>query len=408
MKLILLITQRILRTGKQSKFISTITLISILGVALGVTVLQIALSVLNGFERELENKLVGFHSHIDITPIQSNFLPFNDEELKRLKSILKDDYARISPYAGQMALIKFNKFEEGVYIKGILPEFDLSDLKYSIVKGSYHLTDSTDTPSIIIGNKLARKLGVKINDYVLAFALQSFVITPSIDDIKYIKFKVIGIYESGMSEYDDLFAYTHLNVTQRLFDLNNNVSGYEIKLIDPGKANFYAKLISVQFGNIYNARSIFQVYRHIFNWIELQKKPIPIVLALITIVAIFNIITTLLILVFDKTNTIGILRTIGLTQKQIITIFLLCGLFIGLIGTVLGNLLSIILLKLQIDLNIIRIPEGIYFLDNVPILMEIKSYLLVSFISICLSVLFSLIPARFAGRINILKAIRFS
>lgn len=408
MKLILLLTQRILKAGRESRFLSTITIISIIGVALGVAVLQIALAVLNGFEKEIENRIVGFRLHLDITPVHGNSLPYNENELTQIKSIFNKEDIGISPYAGQITLIKSKKFEEGVYIKGILPEYDFSDLKNSIVKGFYKLNYPEDTPSIIIGHKLARKLGISVGDYITAFSLQSFVILPRIEDVKFSKFTVIGIYESGMSEYDDLIAYTHLAHAQKLFDLNQSVSGYEIKFKEPSRANFYSNLISMKFGYKYYAKSIFQMYRHIFNWIELQKKPIPIVLALITVVAIFNIITTLLILVIDKTNSIGVLRTLGLTQKQVKIIFILCGFFIGVTGTILGNLLSIILLELQINFNVVKIPEGIYFLDKVPIALKIDSYLLVSSISILLSILFSFIPARFAGRMNIIKAIKFS
>jgi len=276
------------------------------------------------------------------------------------------------------------------------------------VEGKYIITDDENYSTILIGKKLARKIGAKVNDTITVFSLQSFVLPVDPEEIRVKKFIVAGIYESGMSEYDDVNAFVHLRSAQKLFGFGNKISGYEIKLKNPQLADYYSFTLSTKLGYPYQARSIFQTYRNIFNWIELQKKPIPIVLAFITIVAIFNIISTLLILVMDKANTIGILKTLGSTAKQIKTIFLLNGVVIGFIGTIAGNLFALILLYAQIKFNIIRIPEGIYFLDKVPISIEAESFLIVSTLSIIISVLFSFLPARFAAKIDIIKSIKFS
>lgn len=408
MQFILFVLTRFVSLQKKSKFLSTITLISIIGVTIGVIVLNIALSVLNGFEKEIENKLVGFNLHIELGTIEGQLVPYSETEIQEIKKILNNDVSGISPYAGQLALVRKGRFKEGVFIKGILPEFDYTDLRKNIVEGSYIISSDQKYSTILIGKKLARRIGANVNDTITAFSLQSFVLPIDPEHLSVKKFIVAGIYESGMAEYDDVNAFVHLNSAQELFGFNDKISGYEIKLKDPKLANYYSFVLSTRLGYPYQAKSIFQAYRNIFNWIELQKKPIPVVLAFITIVAIFNIISTLLILVMDKANTIGILKTLGATSKQIKTIFLLNGVVIGFIGTILGNVIALILLYLQMKFNIIKIPEGIYFLDKVPIAIQSGSFLIVSSLSVIISVLFSYLPARFAAKLEIIKSIRFS
>lgn len=408
MQLILFIFKHILIFQRKSRFLSTISLISIVGVTVGVVVLNIALSVLNGFEREIENKLVGFNLHIELSTFEGQPIDYTENELDEIKKIIGNDLAGISPFAGQLGLVKRNKFKEGVFVKGIIPEYDYTDLRNNIIDGKYLVSNQTDLPTIIIGNKLARKIGAKVNDTLMVFSLQSFVLPIDPENLRIKSFLVSGIYESGMSEYDDANAFVHLSSAQELFGFEQKISGYEIKLYKPDLADYYSIIIGNKFGYPYQTKSVFQMYRNIFNWIELQKKPIPIVLAFITIVAIFNIISTLLILVIDKTNSIGILKTLGATSKQIKSIFLLNGVLIGLIGTMVGNLLSLFLLWLQIQFNIIKIPEGIYFLNKVPISIEPESFIIVSALSIITSILFSFLPARFAAKLDIIKSIRFS
>jgi len=408
MSFILLILKKFLRVQRESRFLSTITFISIFGITLGVIILEIALSVLNGFKKEIEHKLVGFNLHITIDAYEGNLVEYSDNELNKIKKIIGDEIEGISPFAGQLALIKSGKFKEGVYLKGILPENDYSTLKKSIIEGDYLLKDDENISTIIIGEKLARKINAKVGDTITAFSLQSFVLPIEIENLKMKKFVVSGIYESGMSEYDDVNAFIHLRSAQKLFGFGTRISGYEIKLINPKNADYYSIKLSSALGYPYDAKSIFQIYRNIFNWIELQKKPIPIVLALITIVAIFNVISTLLIFVMEKTNSIGVLKTLGTSAKQIKLIFIFNGLIIGLIGTIAGNIIALILLFLQLRFDIVKIPEGVYFLDKVPISIELQSFVIVSVISLFISILFSFLPARFAAKTEIIKSIRFS
>lgn len=408
MEFILLVLKRFLQLQKKSKFIYKISLISIFGIAIGVVILNIALSVLNGFENEIENRLIGFNLHIIVEGFEGKLVDYNNQELDKIQKVVGENLDNISPFAGQLALLKIKKFKEGVYLKGILPEKDYTNLRHSIIDGDYILQDGSGLPTILIGKKLSRKIDAKVGDTLTAFSLQSFVLPIDIENLKIKRFLVTGIFESGMSEYDDANAFIHLSAAQELFGFEEKISGYEIKLKNPQDADYLSIRLTSSMGYPYHARSIFQAYRNIFNWIELQKKPIPIVLALITIVAIFNVISTLLIFVIDKTNSIGILKTLGASSKQIKIIFLLNGFIMGLIGTISGNMIALILLIVQKKFDVVKIPEGVYFLDKVPISIEAESFLVVSIVSLAISILFSFLPARFAAKIDIIKSIRFS
>lgn len=408
MKFTFLIARKFLLGKRESKFISAISLIAIAGVAIGVAVLIIALSVVNGFQSEIQNKLIGLYAHIELSAFEGQKLPPHDLSIPAIYQIDTSQINSISPYVGQLALLRSSKSREGVYVKGILPEFDFSELKNSIVEGKYELQNSDITPTIIIGKKLAQKLGIKLHDKITIFALRGFVL-PSAENLPNImKFRVVGIYESGISEYDDLNVYVNLHAAQSLFSYENWISGYDIKIKNPAIADSFANKLMTSLGYPFYARSVFQIHKNIFTWIELQKKPIPIVLGLIIIVAVFNILATLLMIVLEKTNAIGILKSLGASVVQIKKIFLIYGIVIGIIGTLIGNILAITLMSIQKEYEIIKIPEGIYFINKVPLLITLDSFLITSVISILLAILASLIPATLASRSNPISAIKFS
>jgi len=222
------------------------------------------------------------------------------------------------------------------------------------------------------------------------------------------QFRVAGIYESGMSEYDDTFAFTDLGSAQTLFQLVDAVSGIDLLLSTPDSAVAVAQGVQDLLGYPHYARTVFDSYRNLFSWIELQKKPIPIILGLIIIVATVNIIGTLLMMVLDKTREIGVLRAMGATRGGIMRIFLRQGLTVALIGTFLGNVFGFGLCYAQLNFRFFALPSDIYFMSAVPIQLRWEDFALVSVLSIGLSLLSSLLPARLAARLRPVNAIRFS
>ena len=337
----LFISKKFTLSKKDSRFITLISSITVVGITLGVTTLIIALSILDGFEATIQEKIIGFDSHIQIDSYQT-ILPNYKRVLPNIQKILSPYVEEVNPYVSNLAIISSKYLQEGVSVKGILTENKSLKLRENIVAGNYTFSlNSNSNPAIIIGKKLADKLFVKVGDVVTIFALNKNQI-PAPDNLPNIqKFAISGIFESGMAEYDDLYAYTDLKTAQSLFNIGDNVTGYDIKLNNISKIDSLTTILSKNLRYPHSVRSIFQKHRNIFTWIELQKKPIPIVLGLIILVAVFNIIGSLLMIVLEKTNAIGILKSLGALNSHISKIFVYQGFFLALIGILSGNLLAL-------------------------------------------------------------------
>ncbi len=399
------ITKRYIKSTRITGFISFITLIAIVGIMLGTSALIIALSISNGFEKELKEKVIGFTSHIQVLKFDVRYAEKNDwESFEKIKMV--SNVKAVSPFAGREAMIKSSYGIEGVYLKGILTEYDFSIIKRSIVEGKYNFDESDGLPKIIIGKKLANKLGVELGDKVVILAIDPDNLYFSAPKIE--QFKISGIYETGMAEYDDIFVYVLLQHAQYLLDLGNKISGFDVMVENLDFIDETALLIQDKLGYPYYTRTMYQMYRNLFAWLELQKKPVPIVLGLIIIVAVFNIIGTLLMMVLEKTKEIGILKSMGANSKSIMKIFIFQGIFIGIVGTALGNLLAYILCRIQLDYKPLSLPEDIYFMNSVPILLEANNFIVVSIATLILTFIATLIPSAIASRVQPIEAIRFA
>lgn len=391
---------------KNSKFISFISAISIFGIALGVATLIIALSILKGFANTLTTKIIDFDSHITINSYQT-ILPDYHFVLPKLESKLYGSVQTINPFVSKLAIISSGKMKEGVNIKGIRSSDKWNGIKSNLIEGSFELSNA-NPPSIVIGKKLANKLMIKIGDKVTLFGLNADKIPTPENPPNIERFIVTGIFESGMAEYDDLNAYVSFRSAQELFNLGDNITGYDIKVKNISKIDSLTNYLSKILGYPNNVKSIYQTHRNIFTWIELQKKPIPIILALIIIVAAFNIVGTLLMIVLEKTKSVGILKSLGAKRKQIISIFLYQGIFLALTGIICGNILAYILTYLQLHFKIISIPSSVYMMSTVPILLSVNTFLLVSAITFLLCIFASVIPAYIAAKIKPVSAIMFN
>ncbi len=401
----LFVSRKFTFSKKKSKFVSFISAISIVGIALGVATLIITLSILNGFEKTITSKIVEFDSHIQITSYTST-LPDYHKIFPSLKAGLGNLAQEINPYVSKLAIISSKKNKEGLNIKGVIPEEYVNHLKDKIIEGEYNLDENSST--IILGKKLANKLFIKVGDKVTVFALKNDKL-PSFENLPNIeKFKVVGIFESGMPQYDDLYAYVNLKNAQQLFGIGDNINGYDIRLNNTAKIDSVAAVLSseLKYPNI--VKSIYQTHRNIFTWIQLQKEPIPIILGLIIIVAVFNIIATLLMIVLEKTNAIGTLKALGARSGQIVFIFLYQGFFLAVWGILAGNLLAYLLMEIQLKYNIISLPSSVYFMSTVPIQLSLNTFLIVSAITMLLSILVSALPSFIASKIKPVSALRFN
>lgn len=403
MKFPLFISTRYMLSNKDSRLLNLISVITIVGIALGVATLIIALSVLNGFEKTLTQKITDFDTHIRIFSYKED-LPNHEYYIKSLKSKIDDQLDYISPYVSKLGIISSKNRKEGINLQGLIEKEHIDRIKSNLITGDY-FEDSDST--IIIGKTLATKLLVKPGDKVKLFALKNDRL-PSPSDLPNIKsFIISGIYESGMAEYDNMIGFTSLKSAQSLFSMIDQINGIDIKLKSVENIDSLSSLIRKDLRYPYYARTIFEIHRNIFTWIELQKKPIPIVLGLIIIVAVFNIISTLLMLVLEKTNAIGILKSLGAKSGEVIRIFLYQGIYLTLIGIISGNLLAWLLMSIQLKFNIIKVPSSVYFVTRVPIEMDFRIFILISIVAFILALVSAVIPSYFASKTNPVTALRF-
>ncbi len=399
------IARRYLQSRQNDGFISFITSIAILGVTLGTAALIISLSVLGGFEREITEKVIAFTSHVQISGFRNQPLSNYTENV----ALIADSVAgvkSVGPIASREVLIRYKQTVDGILLKGVDPTRDVSTTARYIVEGSYDIDREAGTlPKLVIGKKLAAKLDVRLGDKVTVFGTARLMES---GQMRVMQLIVTGIYESGMSDYDDLYAFTSLQDAQALFQLGDAVTGYEILVQNVDSASVVAERAQELLGYPHFTRTVFQTYRNIFSWIELQKKPVPIILGLIIIVATVNIVGTLLMMVLGKTREIGILMSLGASKWGVTKIFLRQGLTIAMIGTFFGNALALGICYAQLEFGFFSLPSEIYFMKSVPIMLRWEYFAIVSSISMVLCLVSSVLPARLASRLKPINAIRFA
>ncbi len=398
------IAGRYLRSQRRDRFLSFITGFAILGVTLGTAALIITLSILDGFEREIREKVIGFTSHIDVIGFQNQPLHHYQETLGLVR-VQIPGIRSISPYAAKEGMIRSKGGVDGIYVKGIDPASDGEASRQHVTEGKFLSVSGAALPELVVGGKLARRLNISVGGKVVVFALpfgRGTNLQP-----RAMQFTVVGIYESGMAEFDDIYAYTQLGNAQKLFQLGDDVSGYDVFITDLGRINEISTRLQEVLGYPYYSRTVFDVYRNLFSWVELQKKLSPILLSLIIIVATINIIGTLLMFVLDKTSAIAVLKSLGAAPSLIRRIFVIQGVVIAMIGVLLGNLLAYGFCESQLRFRYFSLPSDIYYMSSVPILMKPENFLLVTVVALVLCFLTTLLPARAAAGLKPVEAFRF-
>ncbi len=400
------IARRYLSSRHRTGFISFITLIAILGVAIGTTVLIVALAVITGFENKLEETLVGFSSHIQVTGFQNQ--PLRDYERTVRTISAEDGIKSVAPFIQREGMIRSREGFEGILMKGIEAGTGNTLIKDYIVAGSFNLSEQEpNRGGIIIGEKLARRLAVEIGDRITIFALEQAE-GAVIGFARAAQFIVTGLYVTGMAEYDDIYVFVSLPAAQRMLRMDGVVTGYDITVDTVDRIGDITESLRLSLAYPHYPRTMYQMYRHLFTWIELQKKPIPLILGLIILVASVNIIGTMLMLVMEKTNQIGTLKALGMTGRSIGKIFVIDGMIIGVIGIIAGNVFGFLLSFIQYKFKIISLPGEIYYMNYAPVAIEPLHYLIVSVVALFMCFICTIIPARLAGRLDPIKTIRFA
>jgi lipoprotein-releasing system permease protein len=394
------------RRGSEKKdFISFLTFIAIAGITLGVAALIITLTILAGFEHEIKTKVAGFTTHIQVTGFQSQTFKNYDSAAEKMRSSIGEIEA-VGPFVAKEGMVSFGSEVEGVLVKGVEPANDITTAKNYIIEGTYNLQrEKSQIAACAIGKKLLVKLHAQCGDTIAVFGLTGSYY--EMRQPKIVPFVVAAVYESGMSEYDDVYLFTDITAAQELFLVGPAATGFDVLLKDIDTAPEVAEKIQDVMGYPYYPRTLFQLYRNLFTWIELQKQPVPIILGLIILVATVNIIGTMLMVVMEKTNQIGILKSMGASNSDIKKIFLFEGLFIGLTGTILGDLFAFVVCWTQQTFHYFSLNSSIYFMTQVPILFHWQNFALVSVIAFLLCILAAYIPSAIAARLDPIRSIRF-
>jgi len=403
MKLEIFIARRYFLSKRKIGFISLITYFAAFGILLGVAVLNIVLSVMNGFEDVVVNKIVGAISHIQV-------VKFHNEGIRDYDSlneqILKNPAVTASsPLIFEKAAIKSDQqgldalIINGVDTSGI---DKVIDLKKYIYGGSLSLdmqfnADKNDSlPGIVLGYDLADRLRVVVGETVLLASLKQADLGTQMPP-KLLKCQISGIFRSGFYDYDNAFGFVSLQTAQKLFDLHGQVNQIDIRIKDMYAAREVGKEIESSLKYPYYTMNWIDRNSKLFTWIKLEKKMMFVILNLIVIVAVFNIISALIMLVMNKTREIGILKAMGATKSIITKIFIIDGLIAGIVGTFGGTVLSYILCFLQQKYQFISIPSDLYTINSLPIKMETIDFVIVAFSALFLSFLATLYPSRKAA-----------
>lgn len=398
----LFIAKRYLTARKKSRFISIITLISVGGVLLGVAALVIVLSVMNGFESEVRSRIIGITSHITVLSMEKEGM---EDYLKVISQVEGwEDVVAASPFVFGKAAIASAKASDGIAVRGVLPQKELrvTRIGENIKSGDFDLRGG-----ICLGSDLAEELEVSVGDRVNLFSLGKEELDPGLSVPKVTKFKVTGVFETGMYEYDSQLALISLDKAQKLFNLEKRVSGVEVKVKDYYQAGKIADELDHHLGFPYYAVDWMHLHKNLFSWMKIEKWSMFLILCLIILVAAFNIISTLIMVVMEKTKEIGILKSMGATSKGIRHIFLFEGLAVGAVGATLGSGIGYGLCWIQETFQIISLPSQIYFISSLPIDMHTLDFIAVALASVVICTLASLYPAYKAARLIPVEAIRY-
>ncbi|MCD6206215.1 MAG: ABC transporter permease [Candidatus Marinimicrobia bacterium] len=401
----LFIAKRHLFNRHKIGYISFISIVSTIGLALGVAALILTISVLNGFENVIKEKLIGFDAHIRLRLFNGQIFKSSDKIADQLLQI--PEVKELVPYVHSTVMIRNKAETDGVILEGI-KETDIGktlDIHRFLKEGSVSFQTRDGGNGIIIGRKLAAKLDAKLGDNVYLFVLE-----PSPQSRRRPKvgsFTITGIYESGIADYDDIFVYTSLGAAQDMMNLGDSFSGFQMILDNPYNAAAVADTINTRLGYPYHAMSWLDLHANLFEWLRVQRFPIIIVFGLIAAVAIFNIVSSLMMIVIEKTKDIGILKSMGISNRQTGRIFLIEGTIIGIAGTFSGYLLAFLLSWLQNRFGIIALPEDVYFMNQLPIEPKLIYYLAVGFFAILSSILATIYPSHKAMKLAPTEAIRY-
>jgi lipoprotein-releasing system permease protein len=406
---------RYLKAKRKQTFISIITFISIAGVTLGVLALIIVLAVMSGFEKTLKEKILGTQPHLILLKANQEGMDHYEEVLKEAEKV--KGVVSAAPFIFNQVMLSSESNVSGVVINGIDPERvgKVTELAHNMKAGRLQdLKGESDSPGIILGVELAKHLGVSLNDAIQVVSPLG-TMTPMGMMPKMKRFRVVGIFYSGMYEYDNTMAYLSLESAQKFFGMGDRVTGIEIKTNDIYKVKEIGKEIRQKLGIPFWTKDWMEMNRNLFSALKLEKIAMFIILVLIVLVAAFNIISTLIMVVMEKHKDIAILKSMGAPSRGILKIFVIEGGVIGVVGTALGTILGLGaafnlekitgLAENLFGFKILR-PD-VYYIDKLPSHVDPFTVGLIVVTSIFITLFATLYPAWRASKLDPAEALRY-
>jgi lipoprotein-releasing system permease protein len=401
-----LLALRYFRSKKRHRGISLNTFISIAGVSLGVMTLITVLSVMSGFHTDLQEKILGVNAHVVTLTYKGRIRDYEtvQQKIKIVKGVID-----AVPFIYGQVMLRSGDRAHGVVVRGIDPVKGsgtteiLHNLKSGSIKG---LIEGEGLPGLIIGRELMRSLGLFMGDEIEMISPVSEV-GPLGMIPKMKKFRVVGFFEAGMYEYDSSLAFINIRQAQKFFNYGESVTGIEVKIDDLYNAGKLSDDIENMLGPPYYARDWMQMNRNLFSALKLEKIVMFIILTLIILVASFNIISNLIMIVIEKAREIAILRTMGATGGGIMSIFVIHGLIIGIVGTFVGVTGGYILCQLLKTYKFINLPGDVYYLSYLPVRMNLFDFTVVPVSAILITLLATIYPSWQAAKLDPVEPLRY-
>jgi lipoprotein-releasing system permease protein len=390
---------------RESRFLSFIKLMSIGGVAIGSAGLLISLSIAHGFKSNINEKIVGFAPHITLNTFMGEPIQQADTLSRFVEEI--PGVEKVQPVVLGQVMLQASGEVSGSVIKGVDSSGDVTNLREYIEEGSYDLlVQETGLPGLILGADLAETVGANIGDRITIFSLDGLPTPFNTPEIE--QFTLTGIYRTGISRFDDNFTLAGIETVRELLLLPGQfASSVEINVSDTDRIEDVYRVVRDETSFPLVTESIYQRYRNIFAWVDLQEETIPLVISVMVIVAAFNLIGTVLMMVLERIRDIGILKTIGARSSAIRQIFLLEGLFVAISGLIAGIGISLLFYWLQITYAIIPLSEENYYMSTAPVEPHLLDFVIVGAVTLILCALASWIPARVAAKTDPVRVLAF-
>jgi lipoprotein-releasing system permease protein len=394
-------------SGRKDSYSRPIVRIAIITIALSIAVMIVSVAIVTGFQTEIRDKVIGFGSHIQI----SNFDANNSFESTPVSidqpfyPSMQDERGvrHIQVFAIKAGIIKTEREIEGVVLKGIGSDFDWSFFKDRMVAGdTFAVSDTGKTNKVIVSQFVAARLKLKAGDDILMYFINKDQDAPSVR-----KFSIAGIYNTGLEEFDRTYVIGDIRHIQRLNKWDSTqVGGFEVLIKDFDKLDEVTDRVYKKVGYALNARSIRELYPQIFDWLSFQDVNVAIIIILMVFVSIISVISTLLIIIIEKTRMIGILKSLGTTNWSIRKIFIYNAVYLVGNGMLWGNALALLLCLLQLYFGIIKLDPASYYVDTVPVNLNGVHLLLINAGTLIVATLALIIPTYIITRISPVKAIR--